>query len=190
MKNKNFKFMTPAEQERYLYERRVAAGKKRAESFTSRSQRAARKHLSSEQAAANGRKGALATIERYGHEKLFEACRQKRLHNPSQCELYMIGLLKTLGIKFEREYRLGTSFYTVDFWVESSRLAIEVDGAIHDKGKPGYFKRLDWAKRKDALCASLEITLIRIHHTELGADLSGVIARIREAIGAVEARAA
>lgn len=96
----------------------------------------------------------------------------------------MMGLLKTLGLRYEREYCLGETLYTLDFFVAEHKLGIEVDGSIHDKGKPDEAKRIQHAERKEALCRSMNIKLIRIHHTELaGDDLAGVIAKIQEIAG-------
>src|SRR5438094_440530 len=93
------------------------AGLARAAQFTSVSQRHARRYLTSEQAAANGRRGAQATISRYGPAFLFEKCRQYRLANPSRLELQMIGILSRMGINCSREHRIGASLFTLDFYL-------------------------------------------------------------------------
>jgi very-short-patch-repair endonuclease len=50
-------------------------------------------------------------------------------------ELQMIGLLSRFELKpqrdYEREHRLGSTFYTVDFYLPRSRKAIEVHGKVH-----------------------------------------------------------
>jgi len=93
--------MTEDERRAYLSEIGRRGGKARALQFTPVSQRAARRNLSSEQAAANGSKGAQRTIELHGYKALFEGSRRKRLANPSPNELVMMGLLKTIGLKFD-----------------------------------------------------------------------------------------
>jgi len=159
-------------------------GAARAKQFDSAYQRAARRKVSSASCAKNGRKGAERTIELHGYQALFEGCRRKRLANPSKCELVMIGLLKQIGLRYEREYVLGETLYTLDFYVAAHGLGIEVDGSIHDPGKPDQAKRIQHAERKAALCRCMGIRLIRIHHTELaGDDLSAVINKIREIAG-------
>jgi very-short-patch-repair endonuclease len=182
------KSMSPEERREWMREigRRgaVKGGKARAKQFTSSSQRHARKRLSSEKAAANGKKGAQRTIELHGYQALFEGCRRKRLANPSKTELVMMGLLKTLRMRFEREYVLGETLFTLDFYLAEYALGIEVDGSIHDPGKPDQAKRIQHAERKEALCRVMKIKLIRIHHTELADDdLSAVINKIREIAG-------
>lgn len=162
-------------------------GKIRAQSFTPAYQRRTRARLSSEKAAENGRRGAERTIALHGHKALFEGCRRSRLANPSPSELVMIGLLKTLGLSYEREYQLGETLYTLDFYLAERRLGIEVDGSIHDEGKPDAARRIQHAERKIEICRAMSIKLIRVHHSELGGDdLAGVIAKIREIAGGNE----
>jgi len=175
--------MTAEERRAWLSEIGRRGGKTRAEQFTPQSQRHARRGVSSESCRRNGAKGARRTIELHGYKALFEGCRRKRLVNPSPCELVMIGLLKTLGLKHEREYCLGETLFTLDFYIASCRLGIEVDGSIHDPGKPGEPQRKENAERKALICRARNIRLIRIHHSELGDDLSGVIAKIQEIVG-------
>src|SRR5262249_30748083 len=139
-------------------------------------QRAARRKVSSESCRRNGAKGAARTIELHGYKALFEGCRRSRLANPSPCELVMIGLLKTLDLFFVREHQLGETLFTLDFYLPKFRLGIEVDGSIHDPGKPDQAKRIQCAERKATICRAMNITLIRIHHSDLaGDDLAGVI---------------
>lgn len=184
------KSMSQEERREYLREigRRggLKGGATRAKQFTPASQRAARRKVSSESCRRNGSRGARRTIELHGYQALFEGCRRSRLANPSPNELVMMGLLKTIGLRYEREYVLGETLFTLDFYVADHRLGIEVDGSIHDKGKPDEAKRIQHAERKAALCRSMNIKLIRIHHSELkGDDLSGVIAKIEEIAGAL-----
>jgi very-short-patch-repair endonuclease len=180
----NMKSMSPEERRDYLRAIARRGGKARAKAFTLAYQRATRRKLSSNAAAANGRKGAERTIALHGYKALFEGCRRSRLANPSPNELVMIGLLKTLKLEFEREYVLGETLYTLDFYLYEYRLGIEVDGSIHDPGKPGEAKRIQCAEQKETLCRSMKIKLIRIHHTELADDdLSAVIAKIQGIAG-------
>jgi very-short-patch-repair endonuclease len=184
MSKTSTKPITPEERRAHFAEIGRRGGKARAKQFTASSQRHARKHLSPEKAAANGRKGAHRTIELHGYKALFEGCRRSRLAHPTKTELVMMGLLKTLGLRYEREYQLGETLYTLDFYLADYKLGIEVDGSIHDKGKPDQAKRIQHAERKEALCRCMGIALIRIHHSELaGDDLAGVIARIQEIAG-------
>lgn len=176
----NLKDMTPDERKEHLREIARRGGKSRARQFTRAYQRATRAQVSNESCRRNGAKGAARTKELYGYAKLFEACRRKRLENPSPLELVMIGLLTQLGLAFEREYVLADSFYTLDFFLTGHNAGIEVDGPLHDPGKPGADRRKVCEERKAKICEQLNTRLIRIHHTELGADLGGVINKINE----------
>ena len=181
--------MSPEERREYLREIARRGGQARAQQFTSASQKHARRKVSSESCRRNGAKGAARTIELHGHKPVFEGCRRSRLAKPSLCELVMMGLLKQLRLEYEREYVLGETLYTLDFYLHEFSLGIEVDGSIHDPGKPDEAKRIQNAERKAALCRSMKIKLIRVHHTELAADdLSAVINKIRKIAG-VEAPA-
>jgi very-short-patch-repair endonuclease len=185
----NTKAMTPDELRAWRSEigRRggLKGGATRAKQFTPASQRAARRKVSRESCRRNGAKGAARTIELHGYKALFEGSRRSRLANPSPNELVMMGLLKTLKLRYEREYVLGETLFTLDFYVPDHKLGIEVDGSIHDPGKPDEAKRIQHAERKAALCRCMKITLIRIHHSELaGDDLGDVIAKIEEFAGA------
>src|SRR5262249_20122625 len=111
------KEMNPDERCEYMRE----LGRRRAQAFTPEYQRAARRKVSSESCRRNGAKGARRTIELHGYKALFEGCRRKRLAKPSPCELVMIGLLKTLGLHFKREYWLGDTLYTLDFYLPACR---------------------------------------------------------------------
>jgi very-short-patch-repair endonuclease len=178
------KSMSPEERRDYLREIARRGGQTRAKAFDAAYQRAARRKVSREALQRNGKKGAERTIALHGYKALFEGCRRSRLANPSPCELVLMGLLKTLGLRFEREYVLGETLFTLDFFVPAHRLGIEVDGSIHDPGKPDQAKRIQHAERKAALCRCMNITMIRIHHAELaGDDLSAVINKIREIAG-------
>jgi len=178
------KNMTPEERGEYLREIGRRGGKSRAKAFTSSYQREARSRVSSAACRRNGAKGAARTIELHGHVRLFEGSRQKRLENPSPLELIMIGLLNRLGLAYEREYQLPDTLYTIDFHLTGHNTGIEVDGPLHDPGKPGADERKICEERKAEICRNLNIRLFRIHHTELsGADLGGVITKIKEIAG-------
>jgi very-short-patch-repair endonuclease len=157
------------------------AGLARAKQFTPASQRAARRHLTSEQAAANGRRGAQATIALYGELFFFEKWRNWKLDHPSRLEVLMIDILSRLKINYEREHRLADSLLTLDFFIPDLNCAIEINGSIHDPGKPGYAQRLRNEQRKAALCGELGIPVLRLHHTDFQ-QLAQVIERVQQFI--------
>lgn len=158
-------------------------GLKRAQQFTSASQRAARRQMSSETAAANGRKGAQVTIERHGMASLHKGARLKRLANPSPLELVMIGILSRLKVKYRREVVIcHYRHLSVDFYIARHKIAIEVHGAIHDESKPGFKARLRRDREKRELLELRGRRLLIIHHSEF-ANVANIIERIKQEIG-------
>lgn len=94
-------------------------------------QRYARSRVSSESCAANGRKGAAATIRKHGFPVFFEGWRRWRNANPSKPELLLIGILSSLGIASLRNWQIADSFLTLDFYLPETGQGIEVHGRIH-----------------------------------------------------------
>ncbi len=151
-------------------------GKARAKSFTRAYQRKARSCVKRKNLQRNGVKSARIVIERYGHEKLFEACRSYRLNKPSQPELLMMGILSTLKLEFEREWRIASSFYTVDFKLSYFNKSIAVHGNIHDAFNQD--KRAFNEARKLSLLSEQEIECLIITERELR-DVPAVIEKIK-----------
>lgn len=144
--------------------------------FTREHQRAARRAVSSASCAANGAKGAAVTIERHGYEVLFQRSRRHRLLNPSAPERLIIGILSTLKIKTDRKYRLGSTLYTVDFYLPDHSKAIEVHGRVHRMLKTQERARND--ERKRALLDEAGIDCLWITDDELG-DVPALIEKIK-----------
>ncbi len=99
--------------------------------FTRDHQRYARSKVSSDACARNGRLGAQATIAKYGQRFLFERWRAWKLENPSKPEMILIGILSTLRIRFLREWQIGETFFTVDFYLPTLNKGIEFHGRVH-----------------------------------------------------------
>ncbi|MBM4043095.1 MAG: DUF559 domain-containing protein, partial [Planctomycetes bacterium] len=78
------------------------------------------------------------------------------------------------GLKFRRQHQLGD--YVIDFYCAEARLAIELDGPVHDS--PG--RRQHDAKR-DAYLESLGVTVKRFRNEEVSEDPEGVLAEIASA---------
>ena len=106
------------------------------------------------------------------------ARRRKRAPTPAERELDRIlaelngGVLKG---RYKREHVISGK-WIVDFWFSEIRLAIEVDGSIHNEE---YQKRRD--KLKDADCARFDITVVRISNREVFSDRERLINKIRDA---------
>jgi hypothetical protein len=120
-----------------------------------------------------------AAIER-DHERLFEAARIKRLHNPSMRDRALIEMLDAMGLKRTREYRLGTSLYSIAFYLEEHRLGIEI--APVEPGGPRDFKRRDALNRKRSLCTHLGIQMLTVDPVELDGDPANVAKGIEAAL--------
>jgi hypothetical protein len=152
--------------------------------FTPEFQRWARSHVSSESCAKNGAKGFRATLEKYGQDPAFNGVRRYRLEKPSGNELLMIGVLSRLGIAYEREYRLGDSLYTVDFYLTNTNQAIEVNSRIHTQ--LDVEKRKRQAARKRKLLRDLQIPCLFVWDTELARDVEWVIRKVMRFIRRVK----
>lgn len=155
-------------------------GLARAKQFTRDSQRRARRSVSSEACAANGRKGAQATISRHGMDKLFAHWQRWKQNNPSMPELLMIGLLSTLKVKFEREWRVGNSLQTLDFYLPELNLGIEVHGRIHQTLDAEARARRDETKR--ASLDDLGVRVLWVNDSEFE-NVAALAARLMEFLG-------
>jgi very-short-patch-repair endonuclease len=133
--------------------------------FTREHQRKARRSVSSESCARNGRLGARATIQKHGFAKFFESWRKWKLAHPSKPEKVIISILDDLNLAFDREWRLQPSFLTLDFYFESRRKGIEFHGRIHGQLKQEQREENDAKKRE--LLAQAGIECLWIEHTEM-----------------------
>lgn len=78
-----------------------------------------------------------------------------------------------LGVRFRRQHPIG--HYVLDFYCAQVRLAVEIDGAIHD-GQEGYDQyRDDWF-------ASQGIRVLRIPDEDVREDIEAVLEMIRRAL--------
>jgi very-short-patch-repair endonuclease len=93
---------------------------------------------------------------------LWEALRDRRLH----------------GFRFRAQHPVGR--FILDFYCAACKLAVELDGAVHDT------RREEDAARTQLLEAH-GIAVVRFRNVEVLQDLAGVLNRIREAC---QARAA
>jgi len=149
--------------------------------FTREFQRWARSHVSSESCAKNGARGFVATLAKHGPDVAFSGARKWRLSHPSSNELLMIGILSRLGIRYEREHRVGDTLYTVDFYLTDTNQAIEVDSRIHEQFD--IEKRRQRKTRKRKLLADHHIPCLSVLDTELTRDVDVVIRKVRRFVG-------
>lgn len=103
---------------------------------------------------------------------------EDRLRRPTKAEEELHRILNSLnnGIlrgRFKREHVVSGK-WIVDFFFPEIRLAIEVDGSVHDT-KTQFTKD----KQKDLDCASYDITVLRLRNWEVFGDRDRLIERLR-----------
>ncbi len=76
------------------------------------------------------------------------------------------------GLKFRRQVPVGP--FVVDFYCESARLAVELDGASHDN-------RGDYDKARQRYLEGQGLRVLRIHNEELLEDAEAVLLTIAKA---------
>ncbi|WP_229311166.1 endonuclease domain-containing protein [Larkinella soli] len=76
------------------------------------------------------------------------------------------------GRKFRRQHSIG--YFILDFYCPAERLAIEVDGFIHDAPE----NQANDQERDRAL-ATLDITVLRVRNEEIAENVFEVLERIR-----------
>ncbi len=109
---------------------------------------------------------SLRSDETPAEEKLWQALRRNQLD----------------GLHFRRQHALGR--FVLDFFCASKRLAVELDGEVHDLA--------DQAARDDARTAALEglgVRVIRFRNADVMENLPSVLERICVAARSVGQRA-
>lgn len=81
------------------------------------------------------------------------------------------------GLHFRRQHPLGS--YVLDFYCHSARLAVEVDGGVHDM--PGGSER---DRARDLWLSEQGITTLRLSNGLVENDINAAVGQIRRAISA------
>jgi very-short-patch-repair endonuclease len=144
--------------------------------FTSETARAARRKVSSASCARNGAKGARATIAKHGFDFFFERWREWKLKKPSGPERQMIDILDGVNARYERDWRIGESYFTLDFYLVDLGRGVEVHGRIHKTLEVD--KRAKNDARKRALLKDLGIDVLWIDDQDLE-DADALTAKVR-----------
>lgn len=138
---------TSVSDERRAFLRKIGrrGGLKRAQAFTPEYQRAARACVRHESNVANGRKGGIAYVQKYGKRKLVEQARQFRLAHPSELERSVADALQEIGAilsqveGYEREayifLKSRVHHITGDFVFRRAHKIVYADGAAWHCGK-------------------------------------------------------
>ena len=180
-------------------------GTNRAKQFTRASQQAARACVAHESNVANGRKGGIAYVKKYGKRKLVEQARQYRLVHPSELESIVADALQQIGVRdFEREAYLfpksRVHHNTGDFVFRQHHQVVYADGAAWHCGKVLPLALADCADRStlaphasagvrdekmDNYLCDRGWTVLRLSESEIkaharGTDAGAMLGRLRE----------
>ena len=98
---------------------------------------------------------------------------QRREPTQSESRLWQELRRRQLGFRFRRQHPIGE--FILDFYCGEVRLAVEVDGPVHE-GQRGY------DQYRDEWLADQGIRVLRIADEDVTRDLDGVLSRIREAL--------
>jgi 5-methyltetrahydrofolate--homocysteine methyltransferase len=114
------------------------------------------------------------TVEGVADRAKVKFAREQR-REPTRAEqlLWEAVRRKQLGVRMRRQHPLED--FVLDFYCAEARLAIEVDGPVHD-GQEGYDR---W---RDEQLAHWGIEVLRVPEERVRRDLPVVLAEIREAL--------
>lgn len=76
-----------------------------------------------------------------------------------------------MGVSFRRQHPVGPFF--PDYYCVPLRLAVEVDGPLHDRVKDS---------ERDAILAGLGVTMLRFSWQEIEENLDGVVNTIHQTV--------
>ena len=106
--------------------------------------------------------------------------RRKLRNNMTEAETILWSQIKQhrLGVKFRRQYGIG--FYILDFYCPELKLAIEIDGNIHQTPEQ---TSIDIERQKSL--ESIGLKFLRFTNTQIKKDLSKVLLSIKQAISKI-----
>ena len=80
---------------------------------------------------------------------------------------------KQLGVGFRRQHPIG--HFVLDFYCAKARLAVEVDGPVHDEQE-------EYDRWRDEELVKWGIEVLRVRDARVHRDLSGILGEIGEAV--------
>ena len=104
----------------------------------------------------------------------------RREMTPAEAVLWGALRNRALGVKFRRQHPVGR--FVLDFWCPDLRLAVEVDGDVHDSQQERDAERT-------RVLAAYRCRVIRFRNEEVLHDLPSVLQRIRVALSPFHAEA-
>lgn len=95
----------------------------------------------------------------------------------TKAELGFAGILNELGIEYAFQYpiRIGSAGYIFDFYLETQKIAFEIDGEYHNTSDQVIKDR-----ERDAACAWRGILVLRISNYEVLYERPYLISKLRE----------
>ncbi|HCU38639.1 MAG TPA: hypothetical protein DGT21_25450 [Armatimonadetes bacterium] len=108
-----------------------------------------------------------------GRDKVSFAREQRRTPNPAEKRLWGALRGQRLGVKFRRQHPIGD--FVLDFYWKEKRLAVEVDGGVHED-------QADYDEWRDAQLAAHDIRTLRLTDAEVLEDLARVVEMIKSAL--------
>jgi very-short-patch-repair endonuclease len=113
-------------------------------------------------------------IIRYNNKLKDRANELRNTMTPAECILWeKIRKKQVLGINFNRQAMINN--FIVDFYSRDIKLAIEVDGKIHDEKKEYDFER-------EVILRKLGVDIIRFTNEEVEGNVDSVINKIKKYI--------
>jgi very-short-patch-repair endonuclease len=103
--------------------------------------------------------------------------RKKLRKNMTEAEVILWSRLKgeQMGVKFRRQY--GVRSYILDFYCPTCKLAIEVDGGIHNEKEQAEYDAM-----RQASIEALGIRFLRFTNNQVKYDLANVLKRIGDEV--------
>lgn len=108
--------------------------------------------------------------------KLLKPAARKMRHQPTEAEDILWSYLRDrrlAGYKFRRQHAVDR--FILDFYCRASRLAVEVDGPIHER-------TANEDAERDSILACYGIRVLRVRNEEVLGDIEAVLTTIREAL--------
>lgn len=96
----------------------------------------------------------------------------RRKLTPPEARLWVALRKKSLGLHFRRQHPIGP--YILDFYCDTAKLAVEVDGQ-------GHLGRIEQDERRDRWLFAEGVRTLRIRAVEVRDNIDGVIETIRAA---------
>jgi very-short-patch-repair endonuclease len=110
------------------------------------------------------------------NRKSLKQRRKELRNNATPAEVHLWSALKKrqlAGRKFRRQHSIGP--YIVDFYCPGERLAVELDGALHDDPF-----RSEYDTERQAYLQAKDIRVIRFENKQVFENEEGVLAYIRK----------